>query len=109
MIEDVPDDNVVVIVDPVDLVRNKKRDKKEENHDLGFTGEVPILESVLASCRAYDFLGRSAQIFSFILRSCHTGITRIFRQHQLIGFRHLNVYYKKFQIAKLSLQLPLAE
>ena len=24
-----------------------------------------------ASCRAYDFLGRSAQIFSFILRSCH--------------------------------------
>ena len=24
-----------------------------------------------SSCRAYDFLGRSAQIFSFILRSCH--------------------------------------
>merc|ERR1712110_466745 len=28
-----------------------------------------------ASCRAYDFLGRSAQIFSFILRSCHIYIS----------------------------------
>ena len=42
MSEDVPDgeDNV----DPVDLVRNKKRDKKEENQDFGFNGEVPRLE-----------------------------------------------------------------
>ena len=46
MSEAVPDGEgyVVVIVDPVDLVRNKKRDKKEENHDFGFNGEVPRLE-----------------------------------------------------------------
>ena len=46
--EDVLDDgdNVVIIVDLVDHLRSKKRDKKEENHNFGLTGEVPRLESV---------------------------------------------------------------
>ena len=32
---------------------------------------VFLLKYFFSSCRAYDFLGHSAQIFSFILRSCH--------------------------------------